>query len=169
MKRYLFLFLFFLNACVTSPLPAGEGGGVRENPTSNELVMGSDPEMESAFAEARATLDEFITRIAELNPTREFVALKVRFTLPDASTQDIWCDEAAYENSQFTGNMGDDISSLKLAFGDRITISNKNIVDWMIVQDGKLIGGFTIRVAFSRMTPAEKEFFLNDAGYSIEE
>ena len=65
--------------------------------------------------------------------------------------------------------MGDDIPALKLAFGDRIPLSQNDMVDWMIVQDGKLIGGFTIRVAFSRMTPAEKEFFLNEAGYSIDE
>jgi hypothetical protein len=37
------------------------------------------------------------------------------------------------------------------------------------VEDGHLIGGYTIRLAYSRMTPEEKEFFLNDAGYSIDE
>jgi len=126
-------------------------------------------QMESAFAEALATLDEFIQLLAEPNPTRTFAALKIRFTLPDGTAQDIWCDDVTYADDQFTGNMGDDIPSLRLAFGDRIALSQNDIVDWMIVQDGKLIGGFTIRVAYSRMTPAEKEFFLNDAGYSIDE
>ena len=142
---------------------------MRENATPQELVIGSDPEMESAFAQARASLGEFIMHIAAPNPAREFAALKVRFTLPDGSTQDIWCDDVTHEDGQFTGNMGDDIPALKLSFGDRITIPIETILDWMIVQDGKLLGGFTIRVAFSRMTPAEKEFFLDDAGYSINE
>lgn len=162
MKHYLFLLLFFLAACVpVTPTPF---------PTATVTESSNtDPEMESAFAEARATLDEFIQLLAEPNPTRAFVALKIRFTLPDGTTQDIWCDDVTYADDQFTGNMGDDIPLLRLAFGDRISLSQNDIVDWMIVQDGKLIGGFTIRVAYSRMTPAEKEFFLNDAGYSIEE
>lgn len=125
--------------------------------------------MESAFAEARSSLDQFIQLLANPNPTRTFAALKARFRLPDASTQDIWCDEVVYEDGQFTGNMGDDILALHLSFGERLTISTEDILDWMIVQDGKLTGGFTIRVAYSRMTPEEKELFLNDAGYSMDE
>jgi len=162
MKRFLFLFLFFINACVpATPTPF---------PTATATESSStDSEMESAFAQARASLDEFIQLLANPNPTRAFAALKIRFTLPDGSTQDIWCDDVTYKSGQFTGNMGDDIPALKLAFGDRIPLSHNDMVDWMIVQDGKLIGGFTIRVAFSRMTPAEKEFFLNEAGYSIDE
>lgn len=162
MKRFLFLVLFVLAACVpATPTPS---------PTATTTEAASmDPEMESAFAEARASLDQFIQLLAEPNPTRTFAALKIRFTLPDGTTQDIWCDEVTYKEGQFTGNMGDDLPSLRLYFGDRIPLSQNDIVDWMIVQDGKLIGGFTIRVAYSRMTPAEKEFFLNDAGYTIDE
>lgn len=161
MKRFLFFVLIFLAACVPATPTLSPTATVTESSST-------DPEMESAFAEARATLDEFITQIATPNPTREFVALKVRFMLPDVSTQDIWCDDVAYEDGEFTGNMGDDILALRLSFGERLTISTEDILDWMIVQDGKLIGGFTIRVAYLRMTPAEKEFFLNDAGYSID-
>lgn len=156
--RGALLLLVFLTACTISPPPAGEGS-----------ESGPDPEMGSAFAEARASLDEFVQRLDDPNPTRTFAALKVRFTLPDGSTLDIWCDDVAYEDGQFTGNLGDDLPSLKLSFGDRLAISPDDIVDWMIVEDGKLIGGFTIRLAYSRMTPEEKQFFLNDAGYSIDE
>ena len=162
MKRFLFLFLFFINACI----PAKPT--LSPTSTAAESFI-TDSQMESAFAQARARLDEFIARIAAPNPSRIFVALKIRFTLPDGSTQDIWCDDVTHVNAQFTGNMGDDIPALKLAFGDRIPLSKNDIVDWMIVEDGKLIGGFTIRLAYSRMTPAEKQFFLNDAGYSLDE
>jgi uncharacterized protein YegJ (DUF2314 family) len=124
--------------------------------------------MESAFAEARASLDQFIQLLASPNPTRTFVALKVRFTSPDGG-QDIWVDNVTYEDGRFHGLMGDDLPALRLEFGERVEVPVESILDWMIVEDGKLIGGFTIRLAYSRMTPEEKQFFLDDAGYSIDE
>ncbi|RJP53073.1 MAG: DUF2314 domain-containing protein [Anaerolineaceae bacterium] len=165
MKRALFL-LLFLSACA----PSAVRPTATIFPTAQPIqaLPTPDLEMESAFTEARATLDEFILYIS-IPKEREFVALKVRFALPGETTQDIWCDEVTYEVGQFTGNMGDDIPSLKLSFDERVIISKTDIVDWMIVENGKLIGGFTIRVAYSRMTPEEQQLFLNDAGYSVDE
>lgn len=155
--KHAFVLLIFLAACVNFP-PSGEEGSGPD----------SDPEMESAFAEARASLDQFIQLLASPNPTRTFVALKVRFTSPDGG-QDIWVDNVTYEDGRFHGLMGDDLPALRLEFGERVEVPVESILDWMIVEDGKLIGGFTIRLAYSRMTPEEKQFFLDDAGYSIDE
>lgn len=167
MKRPLLLILLFLTACAPITTTA-------VFPTSSPvLVIPFSPtvdfEMEAAFTQAHATLHEFIQHIATPNITRTFAALKVRFKLPDGSAQDIWCDNVTHRDDQFTGNMGDDIPALRLAFDDRITIPAADILDWMIVENGKLIGGFTIRVAYSRMTPEEQQLFLNDAGYSVDE
>jgi uncharacterized protein YegJ (DUF2314 family) len=166
MKLALIL-LLTLTACATrAALPTATS-----SPTSPPIVSASpsDPEMAEAISNARATLSDFIAHLASPNPTREFAALKVRFTPPGDPSLDIWCDDVTYESGRFTANIGDDIPSLRLSFGDRIEIATADIIDWMIVQEGKLIGGYTIRLAYSRMTPAEKQLFLEDAGYSIEE
>ena len=65
--------------------------------------------------------------------------------------------------------LGDDIPSLKLSFGEVIVIPTEDIVDWMIVEDGKLIGGYTIRLAYERMSPEEKERFRDAIDYSMED
>ena len=109
--------------------------------------------MESAFQEARDTLSFFIERIAAPHPNRTYIAVKVRFSTPDGLSQDIWVDNVTYTDETFRGNMGDDIPSLKLSFGEEIVIPTEDIVDWMIVEDGKLIGGYTIRLAYERMSP----------------
>ena len=127
-----------------------------------------DLEFLAAVQQARDTLNEFAQRIQTPHPNRDFVALKVRFTSPDASSQDIWVDNVAYNGTSFEGDMGDDIPALKLTFGERISIHTEDILDWMIVEDDKLIGGYTIRLAYRRMTPAEQEIFLRDAGYAID-
>jgi len=56
-----------------------------------------------------------------------------------------------------------------LEAGEKITIDDTEIVDWMIVEKGKLIGGYTIRLAVQRMSPEERERFLKTLDYSIED
>jgi uncharacterized protein YegJ (DUF2314 family) len=128
-----------------------------------------DLEMEAAFKQAQGTLDSFIQKLDVLQPDRTLVAVKVRFVLPDSSTQELWVDRITYKDGSFHGTMGDDIPTLKLSVDNKITINTEDIVDWMIVENGKLIGGYTIRLAFQRMSPEQKERFLETAHYSIED
>jgi uncharacterized protein YegJ (DUF2314 family) len=65
--------------------------------------------------------------------------------------------------------LGDDIPSWKLRLGEEIFIPTEDIVDWMIVEDGKSIGGYTIRLAYERMSPEEKERFRDAIDYSMED
>ena len=112
--------------------------------------------MNAAFTQARDTINIFIQKIEMPHPNRTCVALKVRFFPPGDAAQDIWVDDITYEDGVFHGNVGDDIPTLKLVFGERIAIPMDSIVDWMIVEDGKLVGGYTIRVAVQHMSPEEK-------------
>jgi uncharacterized protein YegJ (DUF2314 family) len=161
MKRsFIFVICLFQFAC--SPAPT-------QLPTPAPTTqLNSDAEMEAAFQQARDTLDSFIQKIGTSYPDRTLVAVKVRFVLPDGLSQDIWVDQISYQDDSFHGTMGDDIPSLKLGVDDKITIARKDIVDWMIVENGKLIGGYTIRLAFQRMSPEQKERFLETVHYTID-
>jgi hypothetical protein len=65
--------------------------------------------------------------------------------------------------------LGDDNPFLKLSFGEEIVIPTEDIVDWMIVEDGKLIGGYANRLSYERMSPEEEERFLEAIDYSMED
>ena len=157
-KRIHFLFCILAFACTPTPVPI-----------SASTIPATDVELEAAIQQARNTLDKFTDRIASPHPDRTFVAVKVRFFPPDDLPQDIWVDEITYTGSSFRGNMGDDIPSLKLIAGEKIVVPAEDIVDWMIVEDGQLVGGYTIRLAYQRMSPEEKERFLETLDYSIED
>jgi len=129
----------------------------------------TDPELDAAIQQARDSLLIFIDTIAAPHTDRTFVAVKVRFFPPGESVQDIWVDRVTYSDGVFRGNMGDDIPSLKLELGQKITIEKEDVIDWMIVQSGKLIGGYTIRLAVQRMSPEERQRFLETLDYSIED
>jgi uncharacterized protein YegJ (DUF2314 family) len=136
---------------------------------STPTTAGTDTELKTAIRHARDSLLTFIDKIATPHADRTFVAVKVRFYPPGESPQDIWVDEVTYTNGVFRGMMGDDIPSLKLEAGEKIKIDEEDIVDWMIVEDGKLIGGYTIRLAVQRMSPEERERFLETLDYTIED
>ena len=136
---------------------------------STPAMSSGDTALDSAIAQARDSLDEFVKRIAAPHANRTFVAVKVRFAPPGESTQDIWVDEVNHTNGVFRGTMGDDIPSLRLEAGEKVTINEEDIIDWMLVEDGKLIGGYTIRLAVQRMSPEEREQFLETLDYTIED
>lgn len=155
--KFILALCLLISACAPTPVPI-----------SMTVTSATDVELEAAIRQAQDTLDSFIERIATPHADRTFVAAKVRFYPPDEPPQDIWVDGVTYTDGVFHGTMGDDIPSLKLEAGEKITVDAKDIVDWMIVEDGKLIGGYTIRLAVRRMSPEERERFLETLDYSIE-
>ena len=131
--------------------------------------VGTDTELDAAIQQARDSLPTFIQTIATPHTDRTLIAVKVRFAPPGESPQDIWVDEVTYTNGVFRGSVGDDIPALRLEFGQKINVDEKDILDWMIVEDGKLIGGYTIRLAMQRMSVEERERFLESLDYVIED
>src|SRR5918993_4969985 len=145
------------------------GCAPRSAVSSTPTTSSTDAELEAAMEQARASLDTFIAKITTPHADRTFVAVKVRFTPPGESSQDIWVDEVTYADGILRGNIGDDIPALRLEAGEKIMIDEEHLLDWMIVEDGKLIGGYTIRLAVQRMSPEERERFLETLDYSIED
>jgi uncharacterized protein YegJ (DUF2314 family) len=145
-------------ACTSNPAP-----------TLMQTTTGTDTELDAAIQQARDSLPTFIQTIATPHADRTIVAVKVRFTPVGESSQDIWVDEITYSDGIFRGSMGDDIPSMKLEVGEKIVVDEKDILDWMVVQDGKLIGGYTIRLAMQRMDADERQRFLQSLDYVIED
>jgi uncharacterized protein YegJ (DUF2314 family) len=157
-RKFIHIFCLLIVAC--APIPA---------PTSTSTLSGTDPDLDFAIQQARDSLDMFLARLATPHADLTFVAVKVRFYPSGEASQDIWVDAVTYTGGIFHGYMGDDIPTLKLEAGEKITIDETDIVDWMIVEKKKLIGGYTIRLAVQRMSPEERERFLETLDYSIED
>ena len=164
MKRtMIFLVSVLLFACSENPMPSPTPVAL---PTTR---LSADAEMQAASEQARDTLDVFLQQIETPRSDRTRIAVKVRVYPPGELPQDIWVDQVTYADGSLRGTMGDDIPLLRLSIGDKIRVAQKDVVDWMIVENGKMIGGYTIRLALQRMSPAEKQRFLEAIDYSIEE
>lgn len=156
--RFILALLLLTFACAPAPMT-----------TASPTTSGIDTELEAAIERARGSLDDFLARITTSHAERTFVAVKVRFSPPGESAQDIWVDEVTYAGGVLRGLIGDDVPSLRLEAGETIRVEEEDIVDWMIVEDGKLVGGYTIRLAVQRMSPEEREKFLETLDYTIED
>ncbi|MFN8443120.1 MAG: DUF2314 domain-containing protein [Caldilineaceae bacterium] len=81
----------------------------------------------------------------------------------------MWLIDISYQDGKFTGKIGNEpVYRKDLKLGDEVTVPISSITDWMIIEDGKLIGGYTIRVLRNRMSETEREAFDKDLDFIIE-
>ncbi|MCE9645963.1 MAG: DUF2314 domain-containing protein [Chloroflexi bacterium] len=153
---------FILSGCLLLFLTAACAPAKTAEPSA------ADEDFATAVDQAHQTLDVFIRNLQSPQSNQSLFALKVHFDYPDGTSEEIWVDDVYYEAGQFQGVLFD-ASSKNLGFrsGDRVKIPEEDILDWMFLENNVLVGGYTIRLAFERMSPAEQEAFLKDADYQI--
>ncbi|ROI13697.1 MULTISPECIES: DUF2314 domain-containing protein [Epilithonimonas] len=116
-----------------------------------------DNEINSAIELANKTLEDFDKGL--MDSGNENFALKIRFDLSD-KTEHIWAVNIEKIDNEYFGiidNLPNSITEIKL--NNKIKIRTDKISDWMYSKNGKLVGGFTIRVLRDRMSKVEREFF----------
>ncbi len=129
----------------------------------------SDKELKAATDEANKTIDTLYRALLAPSPNYDFLGVKIRFSTQDGGYDDNWVEPLEYYDGRFTVRMIDGLTYNPNEHTDRILeVSGKKVVDWMIVEkDGTLLGGYTIRLAYEHMSPAEKKKFLRVTGYKL--
>jgi len=73
------------------------------------------------------------------------------------------------QKNEYAGSLASEPDNIeKLKIGSPCQGSFANIRDWMFVENGKLVGGYTERVLYSHYSEKEKEIFKRDSKYRIE-
>lgn len=157
----------FLSSCGQDDQGTGEIVE-REGEPSVHMVSGEDPEMNSAMEQARASVTTFITSLR--NPGQHQTYFSVKAKIVDGEhSEHIWLYDVSYEENLFMGKIGNTPLNVKnVSLGDEITLDPSEISDWMIVEDNKLVGGYTIRVLRNRLSGEEREKFDEDLPFTIE-
>jgi uncharacterized protein YegJ (DUF2314 family) len=142
--------------------------GCGESDSGNVVhVSDTDPAMNKAMADARATVDQFADALRNPGKRSDF-SLKARFT-EGSTTEHMWVNEVRVEGDVFKGKVGNDPDNLKkVRFGQSCSIPRDRVSDWMYVENGKLVGGTTLRVLRDKMSPAERKKFDASLPFTIE-
>ena len=129
-------------------------------------VRSDDPEMVAGINKARRTVGELFDALAEAKPGRESFLLKVAFRRGD-DVEHIWLADLNFSGPKPRGVIANEPRMEGLRFMEEVTFEPSDVTDWMYVEDGRLVGGYTTRVIRERMSPEERKEFDASAPFKF--
>lgn len=110
-----------------------------------------DKEMNTAIDDARASVAGFIERLQNPKMTDESFSVK-KMISDGKEVEHLWLTDVSYSNGEFTGIINEDPQSVRnVEFGQKASVAETEIIDWMYLDDGMLVGNFTLRVLLKHM------------------
>lgn len=131
-------------------------------------VKDTDPAMNAAMEKARATLDQFSAALQKPGPKQSDFSLKAKFQEGE-KIEHMWINSPIVSGDSIKGKLGNDPDNLKkVRMGMIVTVTRDRVSDWMYVDDGKLVGGYTLRVLRDKMSAKERREFDASVPFKIE-
>lgn len=141
------------------------------SPTSESVstFTDADPELEEAVRQAQNTLHIFRQAIVSPKESYTLASLKIRFA-QEGEIEDMWTEPVYILDDVYTVRMVEGVTIKQGVHPDRLVdVKLQDIVDWMLLEeDGTVIGGYTLRLAYERMTPDEQKKYLEVTGYRFD-
>jgi len=133
-------------------------------------IPNEDERMNWAIEKANLTLWYFEESLNQPRPDQLYFSVKVKIIDGEAG-EHIWLTEPHFdEEGNLYGTVGNepvDVTTVKM--NQKIGIDRNLISDWMIIENGRLIGGYTIRAIRDEIPDAEKPAFDKGVGLYIDE
>jgi uncharacterized protein YegJ (DUF2314 family) len=117
-----------------------------------------DAGMEAAIAEAKASIGKFIDAFCRPTARQRSFLVKVVFDEGD-QREHIWVADLNFSGNKPSGVIANEPRLPGLKFMQRVEFEPSYISDWMYVDDGYLVGGYTTRVIRDRMSPEARSQF----------
>ena len=145
--------------------PASARGAAGDRVVS---VPADDPAMNAAIAKARATVETFVTALRSPKPSQSMFSIKIRVSDGDA-VEHFWLSAVSFDGAVFRGRIANDAETVKtVTFGEPVSARPAEISDWMYVDHGVLVGGYTLRVLRDMMSPSERAAFDKSIPFKVE-
>lgn len=148
--------------------------GRRKSKTNDRpapAVTGTASErMTWAIEKAHLTLNYFKKSLLHPQADQQKFSLKIRMHDGPLS-EEVWLTEISFDESNiFYGRISTESAVIRnVGTGKEIGVPAENICDWMIVEEGRLIGGYTIRAGRDELDEKEKTSFDRKLGFIIDE
>lgn len=111
-----------------------------------DFVRVSDRElMDAAIAEAKSTVDRFVTALQARDSRTSGFAIKKGFITNPGDREFIWINEVELVGDAFEGRINNEpVGDVGVKLGQVVRVERDEVVDWMFLSDGRLQGGYTI-------------------------
>ena len=147
----------------------------RSNPSrtisgeNSNVIMASEIDMElnAAVKKAQATLNTFVAKTSTSSPSVTNASIKVAFDY-GGGAEHIWANDVVHDNGTFTGTIDEDaLYAPNIRAGQQVSVTADRISDWLVVEDGKLHGGYTIKVLIKSLPPEQQRAIMAAYGVTI--
>jgi len=128
-------------------------------------IAEDDAAMNAVILEARETLDDFVARLQNPQPTDRDFALKVEIT-DENGTEHFWANEVRVTGDGFTAVINNDPNIVKsVDLGERVSVGRDMVSDWMYRDNEVMIGNHTLRVLLGKMPKDEADALKKQCGW----
>ena len=125
------------------------------------VVDAEDAEMNAAILQAQQTTKSFLQILVAPMPNQTDFSVKRPYPAKGSSDKEhIWISHLSFDGNLLHGTIENDPVGIEhLQLGDPVSFPPAELSDWMYLEDGKIVGGYTTRVSYNHMTAAEKADF----------
>lgn len=123
--------------------------------------------MHRAVTEARKTVGEFISALQHPASGQQDFEVKKPFVQGD-QVEHIWLSNVRFVGNRFQGQVDNQPRKIRgVKLGQLVSVNPNEISDWLYVENGKLVGGYTVRVHYNELSPEQKQKFDREADFKI--
>ena len=172
LQRKTFIGLVFVLLVSCSPL-APTSTSTPNPPTRivphTQIPTLADEELADAVRQAQETLPLWRQEFIAPKKPYSMTSLKVRFA-GDDGIEDMWTEPLFILDNIYTVRMVEGVTLEMGIHPERILdVKPQDIVDWMLLEeDGTVVGGYTLRLEYERMTPEQQKRYLEITGYKFD-
>jgi uncharacterized protein YegJ (DUF2314 family) len=160
----LALTLFACGGASDATTNGDQSGTIERGDNGVAQVEATDAEVNAAKAKARSELPMFMAKLKK--PGADEVDFSVKFNLtPDADPEFIWAGSLREKGGVLSGELMNDPLASGFAFGQRVTIAEKHIIDWSYRKADIAQGHYTTRAIIAKMPPDEAAAVKNYLGW----
>ena len=122
--------------------------------------------MEAAIAAAKQSIGQFLK--AFVRPAKNQKSFLVKAAFIEGQQQEhIWLADLDFKSKPPRGVVGNEPALPGIKFMQVVEFHPSQITDWMYIEDGYLVGGYTTRVIRKLMSPEERIAYDERAPYKF--
>lgn len=127
-------------------------------------VRSSDPAYQQTILDAQESIEQFRAMLPSDGTPRPDALIKTKLVDGDNSAF-MWLYNTATEGDNFTAELFEVPDTLpNFTIGVRHVVTLEELMDWMVNENGRLTGGFSLRYNRARMSDADKLDFDQHIG-----
>jgi uncharacterized protein YegJ (DUF2314 family) len=125
-----------------------------------------DAEMAAAIRAAKDSFAEFLAALRQPRAGQVSFLVKAAF-VEGEHVEHIWLADLELLPNRLRGVVANEPSIESLKFKQQVEIDPSQLSDWMYIENGCLVGGFTTRLIRKRMNPQERAALDANSPYTF--